>query len=149
MAQLLHSAFAGLCLKSSTPRRQQPFVSNGTVQRLAMKSKKTYQVETPFHLTGILEQVVVGNEEATDIAMKRFRREVMAAGVIPEVRRRRYFENTAEAKKRKFKESRMKAKRFQGVKPYGQTVGLEPAPFSDLFGTADDIFAEVLAEDTR
>lgn len=30
-------------------------------------------------------QVVVGNEEATDIAMKRFRREVMQAGVIPEV----------------------------------------------------------------
>ncbi len=30
-------------------------------------------------------QVVVGNDEATDIAMKRFRREVMAAGVIPEV----------------------------------------------------------------
>ena len=31
-------------------------------------------------------QVVVGSEEATDIAMKRFRREVMNAGVIPEVR---------------------------------------------------------------
>lgn len=31
-------------------------------------------------------QVVVGNEEATDVAMKRFRREVMQAGVIPEVR---------------------------------------------------------------
>ncbi len=30
--------------------------------------------------------MVVGNEEATDIAMKRFRREVMTAGVIPEVR---------------------------------------------------------------
>ena len=49
MAQLLHSAFAGLSLVSSTPRRQQPFVSNGTVQRLAMNSKKTYQVEVGAH----------------------------------------------------------------------------------------------------
>jgi hypothetical protein len=121
---------------------------------------------------------------------------------LVQVRRRRYFENSVDAKKRKRKESRMKAKRcacqaqqavalahatsptlllgtpvytglydlrscvglrwhrccwrafltclrafvgrFMGVKPYGQVVGLEPAPFSDLFGTADDIFAEVL-----
>ena len=35
-----------------------------------------------------------------------------------------------------------------GFKPYGQAVGLEPAPFSDLFGTADDIFAEVLVGET-
>lgn len=135
MAQL-QSAFSGLSLKCGLPRsRQQPFVSNGTVQKLAMKSRHTFQVE-----------VVVGNEEATDIAMKRFRREVMTAGVIPEVRRRRYFENTVDAKKRKMKESRLKAKRFTGAKQWGQVIGLEPAPFSDLFGTADDIFAEVLVE---
>ena len=36
-------------------------------------------------------------------------------------------------------------RRTMGVKPYAAaTVGLEPAPFSDLFGTADDIFNEVL-----
>jgi hypothetical protein len=138
MALLLQSAFAGLSLRCGAPRRQQPFTSNGTVQKLSMKSKKSFQVEVGSHasharapiklcslpgvLTCILQvqpasqafplrsarplrravcqahfmhaffssrkccaQVVVGNEEATDFAMKRFRREVMAAGVIPEV----------------------------------------------------------------
>lgn len=42
----LQSSFAGLSLKAAPARgRQQPFVSNGTVQRLAMKSKKSFQVE--------------------------------------------------------------------------------------------------------
>lgn len=42
----LQSAFAGMSLRSSgLPRGKQPFVSNGTVQRVAMKSKKTFQVE--------------------------------------------------------------------------------------------------------
>ena len=58
-----------------------------------------------------ISQVIVGEDEPQDNAMKRFRREVVYAGLIPEVRRRRYFENNAEVKKRKTKESRIKAKR--------------------------------------
>ena len=57
------------------------------------------------------------------------------AGVIPEVRRRRYFENSVDAKKRKVREARMAAKRQTGgVRSFGQVSGQEPAPFSDMFG---------------
>lgn len=44
--QALTSSFAGLSLRPApTARRNQPFVSNGNAQRLAMKSKHTWQVE--------------------------------------------------------------------------------------------------------
>lgn len=43
MAALLQSAFAGLTLRPTT--RKQQFVSNGNAQKVAMKSKLTYQVE--------------------------------------------------------------------------------------------------------
>ena len=43
--------------------------SNGTQQKVAMKSRSTYQV-----------QIVVGEDEPQDNALKRFRREVMTAG---------------------------------------------------------------------
>ncbi|KAI7842264.1 hypothetical protein COHA_003905 [Chlorella ohadii] len=96
--------------------------SNG--QRTSMKAKSTYQV-----------MVVVGDDEPQDNALKRFRREVMNAGLIPEVRRRRYFENSVDAKKRKVKEARMAAKRQSGgIRSFGQVSGQEPAPFSDMFG---------------
>lgn len=58
-----------------------------------------------------------------------------STGVIPEVRRRRYFENSVDAKKRKVKEARMAAKRQSGsIRSFGQVSGQEPAPFSDMFG---------------
>eukprot|EP00887_Chlorella_sp_A99_P001576 scaffold8.g1576.t1 len=119
-------------------QQRQPFVANGS--RVAMKGRNSFQVE-----------VVVGEDEPQDNAMKRFRREVIYAGVIPEVRRRRYFENNADAKKRKTKESRIKAKRERNrpfaVKSFGQAVGVEPTPFSDLFGSPDDLalLSDVLA----
>lgn len=61
-----------------------------------------------------------------------------SAGVIPEVRRRRYFENAVDAKKRKTKEARMAAKRQQAVRSFAQVAGQEPAPFSDMFGTGTE-----------
>ncbi|KAL4445775.1 hypothetical protein ABPG77_008974 [Micractinium sp. CCAP 211/92] len=100
--------------------------SNGS-ERTSMKARNTYQV-----------QVVVGEDEPQDNALKRFRREVMTAGVIPEVRRRRYFENAVDAKKRKTKEARMAAKRQQAVRSFAQVAGQEPAPFSDMFGTGTE-----------
>lgn len=54
--------------------------------------------------------------------------------MIPEVRRRRTFENSVDAKKRKQKESRMAMKRQQPLRNFGQVSGQEPAPFSDMFG---------------
>lgn len=64
---------------------------------------------------------------------------LLAAGLIPEVRRRRYFENTVDMKKRKFKESCMAAKRQNTIRNFGQVGGQEPAPFSDMFGGSDDL----------
>mmetsp|Transcript_16827 Transcript_16827/g.36609 ORF Transcript_16827/g.36609 Transcript_16827/m.36609 type:complete len:88 (+) Transcript_16827:85-348(+) len=46
-------------------------------------------------------EVVVGESEPAESAIRRFRRAVMQAGVIPEVRRRRYFETPQDIKKRK------------------------------------------------
>ncbi len=54
------------------------------------------------------------DDEPQDVALKRFRREVSAAGLVQEVRRRRYFENSVDLKKRKTRESRLKAKRCVG-----------------------------------
>ncbi|KAI3438570.1 hypothetical protein D9Q98_000997 [Chlorella vulgaris] len=108
-------------------------VSNGTQHKLRQKARSTFQV-----------QIVVGEDEPQDNAMKRFRREVMTAGLIPEVRRRRYFENTVDMKKRKVKESHMAAKRQNTVRSFSQVSGQEPAPFSDMFQTGEpdqlDIF---------
>ena len=66
-----------------------------------------------------------------------------------QVRRRRYFENSVELKKRKERESRMKAKRNRQFPPrsYAQATAQEPSPFSDMFGTPEDIFADVLGDD--
>ncbi|KAL4517237.1 hypothetical protein Ndes2437B_g06841 [Nannochloris sp. 'desiccata'] len=137
MAAALQTSFAGLRLGAPVQKRN-AFVSNGNAQRLAMKAKHTFQVE-----------VVVGSDEPQDMAMKRFRREVMSTGLVQEVRRRRYFENSVELKKRKDRESRVKAKRNRQFPPksYSQTTAQEPSPFSDMFGTPEDIFADVLGED--
>jgi ribosomal protein S21 len=78
--------------------------------------------------------------------MKRFRREVLQAGVVPEVRRRRYFENSVDMKKRKERESWKKLKRNKfPPRTYEQAMTQETSPFNDMFGTADDIFADVLS----
>lgn len=94
-------------------------------------------------------QVVVGPDEPQDSAMKRFRREVMSAGLVQEVRRRRYFENSVDARKRKEKDCRIKTRRDRKFPPrtYSQTMAPEPSPFNDMFGTPDDLFADVLGEE--
>jgi len=91
-------------------------------------------------------QIVVGPDEPQDSAMKRFRREVMSTGLVQEVRRRRYFENSVDAKKRKEKDCRIKTRRDRKFPPrtYSQAVAPEPSPFNDMFGTPDDLFADVL-----
>ncbi|KAG1363378.1 putative 30S ribosomal protein S21, chloroplastic [Cocos nucifera] len=60
-------------------------------------------------------QVVVGEDEPEEVLLRRFRREVMKAGVIQECKRRRWFENTREEGKRKAREAtrRNQKRRFQ------------------------------------
>nr|6ERI_BU Chain BU, 30S ribosomal protein S21, chloroplastic [Spinacia oleracea] len=50
-------------------------------------------------------QVLVDDNENEERLLNRFRREVMRAGVIQECKRRRYFENKQEEKKRKHREA--------------------------------------------
>lgn len=56
-------------------------------------------------------QIVVGEDEPEEVLMRRFRREVSRAGIIPECRRRKHFENKQEAKKRKTREAAKRNRR--------------------------------------
>ncbi|KAL4859849.1 hypothetical protein ACK3TF_000119 [Chlorella vulgaris] len=106
-------------------------VSNGTQHKLRQKARSTFQVAD-----GLLSRngraLVMDNATGP------------CTGLIPEVRRRRYFENTVDMKKRKVKESHMAAKRQNTVRSFSQVSGQEPAPFSDMFQTGEpdqlDIF---------
>ncbi|CAL9206368.1 unnamed protein product [Musa hybrid cultivar] len=60
-------------------------------------------------------QVVVGEDEPEEVLLRRFKREVMKAGVIQECKRRRWFENEQEKKKRKARDAarRNRKRRYQ------------------------------------
>lgn len=51
--------------------------------------------------SGYNVQVVVGEDEHEEILVRRFKREVFKAGVINECKRRKFFENKQDEKKRK------------------------------------------------
>lgn len=58
-------------------------------------------------------QVIVSENEPEDRLLNRFRKEVLKAGVIQECKRRRFFENKHDKKKRKAREAaRKNRKRF-------------------------------------
>lgn len=56
-------------------------------------------------------QVIVDDNEPEERLLGRFRREVMRAGVIQECKRRRYFENTQDTRKRKTREAAKRNRR--------------------------------------
>eukprot|EP00246_Nothoceros_aenigmaticus_P004346 TRINITY_DN1585_c0_g1_i1.p1 TRINITY_DN1585_c0_g1~~TRINITY_DN1585_c0_g1_i1.p1 ORF type:complete len:134 (+),score=18.96 TRINITY_DN1585_c0_g1_i1:48-404(+) len=56
-------------------------------------------------------QVFCGEDESADSVVRRFRKAVMQAGVIPECRRRRFFETPQDIVKRKQAARRKKPKR--------------------------------------
>ncbi|RWR71831.1 30S ribosomal S21, chloroplastic [Cinnamomum micranthum f. kanehirae] len=56
-------------------------------------------------------QVVVEDNEPEEALLRRFRREVMRAGVIQECKRRRHFENKQEEKKRRVRDAAKRNKR--------------------------------------
>ena len=59
-------------------------------------------------------QVIVGENEPEDKLVGRFRREVLRAGVIQECKRRRYFENTHDKKKRKARDAARRNRKWFG-----------------------------------
>ena len=48
-----------------------------------------------------MTQVVVGENEGIDSALRRFKREVSKAGIFPDIKRQRHFETPIEKRKRK------------------------------------------------
>jgi small subunit ribosomal protein S21 len=55
-----------------------------------------------------MTQVVVGENEGIESALRRFKRQVSKAGILADVKSRRYFENPQEKKKRKASAARRK-----------------------------------------
>jgi len=48
-----------------------------------------------------MTQVVVGENEGIESALRRFKREVSKAGIFPDIKRQRHFETPIEKRKRK------------------------------------------------
>ncbi|MEC4819263.1 MAG: 30S ribosomal protein S21 [Scytonema sp. PMC 1069.18] len=48
-----------------------------------------------------MAQIVVGEHEGIESALRRFKREVSKAGIFPDVRKHRHFETPLEKRKRK------------------------------------------------
>lgn len=66
---------------------------------------------TLFFRSAYNVQVVVDDNEPEERLLNRFRREVMKAGVIQECKRRRFFENKQDEKKRKSREAAKRNRR--------------------------------------
>lgn len=56
-----------------------------------------------------MAEVKVGETESIEAALRRFKREVLKAGIILEVKKRKHFESPRQKKKRKAEEAKRKA----------------------------------------
>ncbi|HCF26419.1 MAG TPA: 30S ribosomal protein S21 [Leptolyngbyaceae cyanobacterium] len=59
-----------------------------------------------------MTQVILGENESIDSALRRFKRQVSKAGIFPEIRRLRHFETPIEKRKRKEIARRRRKRRF-------------------------------------
>ncbi|NER79641.1 MAG: 30S ribosomal protein S21 [Leptolyngbya sp. SIO1D8] len=48
-----------------------------------------------------MAQIVLGEDEGIESALRRFRRKVSKAGIFPDIKKNRYFETPIEKRKRK------------------------------------------------
>ncbi|GFS30798.1 hypothetical protein Acr_00g0014150 [Actinidia rufa] len=122
-------------LSFSTPPKPPLLPKNPLLHHLSLSSRKkhnlvalassndSYQIQTPpsdvmavvwpslanantlYFKSAYNVQVIVEDDEPEEKLLGRFRREVMRAGVIQECKRRRFFENKQEEKKRKTREA--------------------------------------------
>ncbi|GAB4285423.1 MAG: hypothetical protein Fur0025_17000 [Oscillatoriaceae cyanobacterium] len=60
-----------------------------------------------------MTQILIGENEAIESALRRFKRQVSQAGILADVRCRMYFETPQEKRKRKASSARRKS-RFRG-----------------------------------
>ena len=68
-----------------------------------------------FSLSGrvIVVEVIIGENDRIDLALKQFQRKVIRAGVLKDVRRKRYYEKPSEARQRKSSAARQRQARAQ------------------------------------
>lgn len=59
-----------------------------------------------------MTQVIVGDHEGIESALRRFKRQVVKAGIFLDMKKHRYFETTTEKRKRKAVEKRRQQKRI-------------------------------------
>lgn len=59
-----------------------------------------------------MTQVVVGENEGLESALRRFKRQVSKAGIFPDIKRKRHFETPIEKRKRK-EIARRRKRRFR------------------------------------
>ncbi|MBE9192722.1 30S ribosomal protein S21 [Gloeocapsopsis crepidinum LEGE 06123] len=60
-----------------------------------------------------MTQVVVGENENFESALRRFKRQVSKAGILPDIKSKRHFETPIEKRKRK-EVARRRKRRFRG-----------------------------------
>ncbi|MBD1833484.1 30S ribosomal protein S21 [Cyanobacteria bacterium FACHB-472] len=60
-----------------------------------------------------MTQVVLGENEGIESALRRFKRQVSKAGILADARYRRHFETPLEKRKRKATAARRKTRRFR------------------------------------
>ncbi len=71
-------------------------------QRLCLETKYITLIQIEERLGGQgMTQVVVGQNENIESALRRFKRQVSKAGIFADIKRRRHFETPIEKKKRK------------------------------------------------
>lgn len=88
--------------------------SSSSCDFLSVVCPSLVYANTLFFKSAYNVQVVVGDDEPEEALLRRFRREVLKAGVIQECKRRRFFENKQEEKKRKTREAAKKNRRRLG-----------------------------------
>ncbi|MBO3463501.1 30S ribosomal protein S21 [Aetokthonos hydrillicola Thurmond2011] len=59
-----------------------------------------------------MTQIIMGENEGIESALRRFKREVSKAGIFPDIKKHRHFETPLEKHKRKAKEA-AKSKRYR------------------------------------
>ncbi|PRQ46421.1 putative ribosomal protein S21 [Rosa chinensis] len=71
-----------------------PYFSSSSSELESVMNASLAYANTLFFKSAYNGQVIVDEGESEERLLNRFRREVMRAGVIQEVKRRRYFQNT-------------------------------------------------------
>eukprot|EP01018_Ginkgo_biloba_P022839 Gb_06546 [translate_table: standard] len=101
-------------LNNSPPNSEEDGVFNKDIMK-ALNPSMPYANIMCFK-GGYNAQIFVGENEPDDSMLRRFRREVMKAGVIQECRRRKYFETKQDVKKRKSRDAARRNSRRRTLK---------------------------------